>query len=384
MRVSTNTSVLSLPCAGGSAAFHRGRAVSLIHTHLSGTRAMCMQLYALKDTSMPNTLSSKAHIYLMYTISAPFLFLSLCLSVLSDAVDPSLSIQPITEERASRTLYRVELLRQIREQVLRHPQLFERLALCQAGSDLPVWWETGTHDRDLLIGAAKHGVSRTDYHILRDPELSFMVAQRNYSQNKGTQAQSQAQNQALLVGQTRTPNSLAQTQTSGVPPSPLTNSTPREVTPKEELLLGGEEEAGAQSWPSLRPPTPTGDGLKEEKEETERRMEAARTKPLAPNPESRKQKKLSKRSRKEARRRSGSDTDSDASSSSSSSSSSSRSSSTSSTSSRSGSSSSSSSSSCSSGSSSSSSSSSSSEESDGEEASKNSEWFLKECFYSNQ
>ncbi|GAA6096271.1 chromodomain-helicase-DNA-binding protein 9 isoform X2 [Tachysurus ichikawai] len=288
-----------------------------------------------------------------------------------DAVDPSLSIQPITEERASRTLYRVELLRQIREQVLRHPQLFERLALCQAGSDLPVWWETGTHDRDLLIGAAKHGVSRTDYHILRDPELSFMVAQRNYSQNKGTQAQSQAQNQALLVGQTRTPNSLAQTQTSGVPPSPLTNSTPREVTPKEELLLGGEEEAGAQSWPSLRPPTPTGDGLKEEKEETERRMEAARTKPLAPNPESRKQKKLSKRSRKEARRRSGSDTDSDASSSSSSSSSSSRSSSTSSTSSRSGSSSSSSSSSCSSGSSSSSSSSSSSEESDGEEASKN-------------
>uniref|UniRef100_A0A8C7UH99 Chromodomain helicase DNA binding protein 9 n=1 Tax=Oncorhynchus mykiss TaxID=8022 RepID=A0A8C7UH99_ONCMY len=108
-----------------------------------------------------------------------------------EGVDPSLSIQPITEERASRTLYRVELLRQVREQVLRHPLLYERLPLCQLGSDLPVWWETGTHDRDLLIGATKHGVSRTDYHILRDPELCFMAAQRNYSQNKGVQQPSQ-------------------------------------------------------------------------------------------------------------------------------------------------------------------------------------------------
>uniref|UniRef100_A0A8C8A3E0 Chromodomain helicase DNA binding protein 9 n=1 Tax=Oryzias sinensis TaxID=183150 RepID=A0A8C8A3E0_9TELE len=107
------------------------------------------------------------------------------------AVDPSLTIQPITEERASRTLYRVELLRQVREQVLRHPLLYERLSLCQMSSDLPVWWEAGAHDRDLLIGAAKHGVSRTDYHILRDPELSFMAAQRNYSQSKAAQQQQQ-------------------------------------------------------------------------------------------------------------------------------------------------------------------------------------------------
>lgn len=99
-------------------------------------------------------------------------------------MDPNIFIQPITEERASRTLYRIELLRKVREQALRHPQLFERLKLCQPNPDLPVWWECGTHDRDLLIGAAKHGVSRTDYHILRDPELSFMSAQRNYNQNK--------------------------------------------------------------------------------------------------------------------------------------------------------------------------------------------------------
>uniref|UniRef100_A0A8C0B9B0 Chromodomain helicase DNA binding protein 9 n=1 Tax=Buteo japonicus TaxID=224669 RepID=A0A8C0B9B0_9AVES len=117
-----------------------------------------------------------------------YAFMSMCRRVCrlpsKEGGYPNIFIQPITEERASRTLYRIELLRKVREQALRHPQLFERLKLCQPNPDLPVWWECGTHDRDLLIGAAKHGVSRTDYHILRDPELSFMSAQRNYNQNK--------------------------------------------------------------------------------------------------------------------------------------------------------------------------------------------------------
>ncbi|KAK2523460.1 Chd7 [Columba livia] len=55
--------------------------------------------------------------------------------------DLSTMIEPITEERASRTLYRIELLRKIREQVLHHPQLGERLKLCQPSLDLPEWWE---------------------------------------------------------------------------------------------------------------------------------------------------------------------------------------------------------------------------------------------------
>uniref|UniRef100_A0A8C7VSA0 Chromodomain helicase DNA binding protein 9 n=1 Tax=Oncorhynchus mykiss TaxID=8022 RepID=A0A8C7VSA0_ONCMY len=154
------------------------------------------------------------------------------------AVDPSLSIQPITEERASRTLYRVELLRQVREQVLRHPLLYERLPLCQLGSDLPVWWETSTHDRDLLIGAAKHGVSRTDYHILRDPELCFMAAQRNYSQNKGVQ----------LPSQTPTPLLNPQYQASRDPAlaeCPVPAQREREdipgAVPKEEPFSEGED-----------------------------------------------------------------------------------------------------------------------------------------------
>lgn len=95
-------------------------------------------------------------------------------------------MEPITEERAARTLYRIELLRKVREQVLRCPQLHERLKLCRPSLYLPVWWECGKHDRDLLIGTAKHGLNRTDYYIMNDPQLSFLDAYRNYAQHKRT------------------------------------------------------------------------------------------------------------------------------------------------------------------------------------------------------
>uniref|UniRef100_A0A8C8GL36 Chromodomain helicase DNA binding protein 6 n=1 Tax=Oncorhynchus tshawytscha TaxID=74940 RepID=A0A8C8GL36_ONCTS len=102
-------------------------------------------------------------------------------------LDHNLFVEPITEERAARTLYRIELLRKVREQVLRHPLLGPRLQLCQPSLYLPVWWECGKHDRDLLIGAARHGLSRTDYYILNDPQLSFLEAHRNYVQKENHQ-----------------------------------------------------------------------------------------------------------------------------------------------------------------------------------------------------
>ncbi|XP_068768115.1 chromodomain-helicase-DNA-binding protein 6 isoform X1 [Struthio camelus] len=100
--------------------------------------------------------------------------------------DPDIYVEPITEERAARTLYRIELLRKVREQVLKCPQLHERLKLCRPSLYLPVWWECGKHDRDLLIGTAKHGLNRTDYFIMNDPQLSFLDAYRNYAQHKRT------------------------------------------------------------------------------------------------------------------------------------------------------------------------------------------------------
>ncbi|KAG2461362.1 CHD6 protein, partial [Polypterus senegalus] len=100
------------------------------------------------------------------------------------SLDQTVFVEPITEERAARTLYRIELLRKVREQALRHPQLGERLKLCQPSLYLPVWWECGKHDRDLLLGVARHGLSRTDYYILNDPQLSFLEAHRNYVQKE--------------------------------------------------------------------------------------------------------------------------------------------------------------------------------------------------------
>lgn len=103
--------------------------------------------------------------------------------------DPTIYVEPITEERAARTLYRIELLRKVREQVLKCPQLHERLQLCRPSLYLPVWWECGKHDRDLLIGTAKHGLNRTDYYIMTDPQLSFLDAYRNYAQHKRADTQ---------------------------------------------------------------------------------------------------------------------------------------------------------------------------------------------------
>ncbi|XP_033293500.1 chromodomain-helicase-DNA-binding protein 7 isoform X4 [Orcinus orca] len=139
------------------------------------------------------------------------------------------AIEPITEERASRTLYRIELLRKIREQVLRHPQLAERLRLCQPSLDLPEWWECGRHDRDLLVGAAKHGVSRTDYHILNDPELSFLDAHKTFAQTRGAAGAPALSALALGFGQT---------------PAAAATAAPTATPGQEEKAGGAEAKAG--------------------------------------------------------------------------------------------------------------------------------------------
>ncbi|XP_067564265.1 chromodomain-helicase-DNA-binding protein 6 isoform X2 [Pseudorca crassidens] len=128
--------------------------------------------------------------------------------------DPSICVEPITEERAARTLYRIELLRKVREQVLQCPQLHERLQLCRPSLSLPVWWECGKHDRDLLIGTAKHGLNRTDYYIMTDPQLSFLDAYRNYAQHKRTDPQAPGSLCCLYQTNSKLYESLAYTQMS--------------------------------------------------------------------------------------------------------------------------------------------------------------------------
>ncbi|PKU30735.1 hypothetical protein llap_18961 [Limosa lapponica baueri] len=163
--------------------------------------------------------------------------------------DLSTMIEPITEERASRTLYRIELLRKIREQVLHHPQLGERLKLCQPSLDLPEWWECGKHDKDLLIGAAKHGVSRTDYHILNDPELSFLEAHKNFAQNRGTgNVNTVSSVNPLGAGCSQTP--------------PIVPSTPvqeEKTTEQTESKVEGSENPAAKEKPDIKEETDTAD-----------------------------------------------------------------------------------------------------------------------------
>uniref|UniRef100_A0A8C6J6L4 DNA helicase n=1 Tax=Melopsittacus undulatus TaxID=13146 RepID=A0A8C6J6L4_MELUD len=183
-------------------------------------------------------------------------FVNMCrrvcrMPVKPDDEPPDLStlIEPITEERASRTLYRIELLRKIREQVLHHPQLGERLKLCQPSLDLPEWWECGKHDKDLLIGAAKHGVSRTDYHILNDPELSFLEAHKNFAQNRGTgNANTVSSVNPLGAGCSQTP--------------PVVPSTPvqeEKTTEQMESKVEGSENPAAKEKSDIKEETDIAD-----------------------------------------------------------------------------------------------------------------------------
>uniref|UniRef100_A0A673LQK3 Chromodomain-helicase-DNA-binding protein 8-like n=1 Tax=Sinocyclocheilus rhinocerous TaxID=307959 RepID=A0A673LQK3_9TELE len=107
-------------------------------------------------------------------------FMSMCRKVChlrpARGEDLSQSLASITEERASRTLYRVSLLCRLRERVLRHPSLEERLSLAPPSSDLPSWWSIPQHDHELLLAAARHGVSRTELSIFSDPQYSFTQA----------------------------------------------------------------------------------------------------------------------------------------------------------------------------------------------------------------
>ncbi|MEJ1276225.1 hypothetical protein NN561_007129 [Cricetulus griseus] len=165
---------------------------------------------------------------------------------------PANVMQPVYEEVTLNPKMAAKIERQqrkVREQALRHPQLFERLKLCHPNPDLPIWWECGPHDRDLLIGAAKHGVSRTDYHILRDPELSFMAAQRNYSQKSDSEEEVQKREGAPHVKayDEESVASLSTTQDETQDSFQANNGTPESA-----YLLQGGYMLAASYWPKDR------------------------------------------------------------------------------------------------------------------------------------
>ena len=56
----------------------------------------------------------------------------------------------VPEERAELVLDRIEMMNTIRDEVIPHPELGERLRLCDTALDLPDWWVPGRHDKDLV------------------------------------------------------------------------------------------------------------------------------------------------------------------------------------------------------------------------------------------
>lgn len=86
-------------------------------------------------------------------------------------------IDDISEDHARLVLDRLELLSKLRE-VVKSPQLDERLSLCQNNFDTPDWWESGKHDRELIRAVLKHGLYRSEYYIFNDPEFSFSKSER--------------------------------------------------------------------------------------------------------------------------------------------------------------------------------------------------------------
>ncbi len=82
-------------------------------------------------------------------------------------------LESISEERANLVLERIETMNKLRDKTIFHPSLEDRLQLADTALGLPDWWVPGKHDRDLLVGATKHGISRMEYYILNDPDLCF-------------------------------------------------------------------------------------------------------------------------------------------------------------------------------------------------------------------
>lgn len=110
-----------------------------------------------------------------------------CFTLFSPCTDPSelsQTVAPITEERASRTLYRISLLRRLRERVLPNPSLEEHLPLAPRSSELPAWWRLPEHDHQLMLGASLHGVSRTELSIYSDPQFTFSMAREQFIQSQ--------------------------------------------------------------------------------------------------------------------------------------------------------------------------------------------------------
>lgn len=112
----------------------------------------CKHGYLIFVTPLVNDLFWVVLLFILYEFHR---FKKQFLIVLVFAERTELYVEPLPEDKARRTLEKINLLSKIREEILPHPQLDDRLKLCQVSADVPDWWVPGKHDKDLLVGVAK-------------------------------------------------------------------------------------------------------------------------------------------------------------------------------------------------------------------------------------
>ncbi|KAJ1506589.1 choline dehydrogenase 7 [Coelomomyces lativittatus] len=84
-----------------------------------------------------------------------------------------------TLDKAKKLFKRIEFMEYLRNHVLTFQYLDTVLSQAKRTPGLPDWWQSGTHDRALLFGIAKHGYGRYE-SLVQDPEFNFYYMAESY------------------------------------------------------------------------------------------------------------------------------------------------------------------------------------------------------------
>ena len=88
-----------------------------------------------------------------------------------EKLTPSTLFGQITRDRADRVLERLRFFNELRNEVLKNPELSDVLRGCKRSRELPLWWRS-THDKALLVGVEKHGFNAWE-SVAKDETLPF-------------------------------------------------------------------------------------------------------------------------------------------------------------------------------------------------------------------